>query len=436
MTNSLLSLRYTFMDNKDLAFVQPRSARALAKAIFKADVPEDYIRNLPAFSVFLALKANGLESSIDILDILSTEQYRTCLDLDLWVGDELDEASFFNWLALTEGDGDFGQLHRFLKALDMKLVAVLVAKYVHTVILEEATERPPEGNYVTPDKGYSWISIRIEDAERHRLFGKLMAYIFESNAELFYQLISLPSTNTPTELEERCLAERNGRILDEGFPDPESATIVNSPANRDATIASVKKSTHHLVMQDVGTIEPIIYGVNALEPLNSLMKDLAKSENKLSQFQQELTWVTNSALIFYRIALNDFEELTATIEKVRGCINIGLEDLMQQSQRSSAEVFDSIGLREIYRVGMYHLRLLRRQASSVPEETLRAFAEEQAAFAILAGAREAFPTLPKFFSVDRKWHEEQGKLVSGYRAYEKLEELSSAMSFLKETFGS
>jgi len=414
-----------------------RSPRALTKAIFSADIPEEVLRTLPAQSLYMAIQANGLESSTDLIEILRPEQYRACLDFALWEKDSFNQDGFFAWLALTEEKDNFNALHRFLGAVDLKLVGLLLARYVQVVIFDEPTDRPPEAQCYTPDRGYTWITISVDDPEQHRHLGRLLAFLFDTNTELFYQLISLPSTSTNSELEEESYQERSKRMLDQGFPDMETAARVNSAGDRAAIYRQLGKTTTHFSSVAISSVEPILHGASLLSPLSLLLDELREhgSSNDIEAFQIELTWITNAAFMHYATPLTQFDEMTSMIERVRGALNIGLEDALQSQPLSSLEAFRSLGLRSIYRLGHAHLHRVSIQASSIALETIQAALADQPACSIIAAARERFPRIPLFFSDDGHWQQVEGHLLPGFKAFEHLLEVQGVVNFIKARFG-
>ncbi len=412
---------------KDLQARVPthRSAKSLSNAIFKADVPEEFVKSLPGISAYLAVRANGLESSTDLLQILSIEQYQACLDLDLWEKDTLSEDQFFNWLASTEEKEDFKALHKFLRMIDMRIVGAIVGRNTHSVVFEDPSEQPPGPNYYTPDKGYTWISLHFEDPERVRLFGRLLAYIFENNTELFYQLLSLPTVNTPAELEEACFTERVARLADQGFPDRDSALEANSPADRESLIARIKNQAKHAAVENIAVIEPVLSGVKSVEPLGSLITQLKDSPKLLSSFEIELSWLTNCAFLIRGMPHGDFEAVQEVIDQVRGAINLGLEDLIGATATPALQIFEAVGLKDLHRLGIFHLRKLRRQARSLPDESLRRVSSEGEVFSVIAQAREDFPFVPLALNRDGTFAKEGEKLILGRKAFETLAEIKT-----------
>ena len=79
-----------------------RGSAALARRIFNAELPEQFIRTIPAQSLYCVLKHNGMASSSDLLEIATIQQCRLMMDFDLWSGDSFQEGTFWEWLEITD----------------------------------------------------------------------------------------------------------------------------------------------------------------------------------------------------------------------------------------------------------------------------------------------------------------------------------------------
>ena len=172
------------------------TSSSLAKAIYKAELPEKFVRELPAQSLYLVIKHNGLLSSADLVGMASLEQCRLLLDLDCWQGDSFDEENFWDWLALTDENSNLDLLKKLLHFVDYKLVALIIDRYVSVIIVEEGTDAAPGDGYYTPDRGRTWINVTNPDSTKQFLLNRFLALIFETQAELFYQLISIKNVAT------------------------------------------------------------------------------------------------------------------------------------------------------------------------------------------------------------------------------------------------
>lgn len=367
------------------------TCRELYKAIFEADAPEQMVRQLPVQSLFMVIKQAGLASCCDLIGMASLEQCRLLTDLDLWHGDTLNEEAFWEWLALTDEGDSLEVLQKVLKCIDLKLVAILISKYVETKVFEEPTDQPPGPAFHTPDKGSTWIGINTENADHHFLLARLLAMIFETNTELFYQLLATPSVATISMLEEESFQERTKRLAAEGVPEPEIAAALHAPYSFQEALRDLHERRIHKVIEDVRPVEPLLYEARS----SRLFAELLRRAEDHEVVEMEFTYLLNGAVVRFGVDFSDQEQVLELCEKIKGAINLGLEKLVKDSDRTVYDAYQVLGLEKLYRLGLTDIISLRAQARTVSLETAEALrGADPVLFSIIACAREAFPCAP------------------------------------------
>lgn len=368
------------------------TCRELYKAIFEAEAPEQIVRQLPVQSLFMVIKQAGLSSCGDIIAMASLEQCRLLTDLDLWRGDVLNEEAFWEWLALTDEADSLEVLQKVLKCIDLKLVAVLIGKYVETRVFEEPTDQPPGPGFYTPDKGSTWIGITLENEDHHFLLARLLAMIFETNTELFYQLLATPSVATVSMLEEESYQERTKRLAAEGVPEPEVAAALHAPYALSDALSDLHERRTYKVIEDVRPVEPLLYEARA----SKLFAELLRRTEDHEILEMEFTYLLNGAVVRFGVDFSEQELVLQLCEKMKGAINLALEKLVKGSDRTVHEVYQVLGLEKLYRLGLTELMSLRGQARKVSLEDAEKFRDsDPVLFSIVACAREAFPCAPE-----------------------------------------
>lgn len=337
------------------------NSRNLAKAIFNADVPEKFIQTIPAQSLYLTVKYNGLASSADLLEIATLKQCRLLIDFDCWQNGNFNEDNFWEWLAVTDATSSLIILEKLVRFIDLKIIAMLIAKYVQCVVQEEPTDHPPGSSFYTPDKGYTWLNLDIEDGTRQFLLGRLLAMIFETDPELFYQLIAIPNVSTYSMLEEDSYQDRQRRLSEEGIPDNQLAFELNSPLTVFEAEKLLESSPVCEIPQAQYTIQPLIYDQMLLEPLSSLFQEA----QLISDLEGELTMLINAAIVYWKIDFDKSDDMRILTQQVKGAINIGLQSLEQNNHHPLIDTYKSLGLAKIYRVGLGQLANLKKLALQI-----------------------------------------------------------------------
>lgn len=402
------------------------TSQNLAKQIFAADLPEQYIRTIPSQALFMALKRNGLQSSSDLIELASIEQCRLMIDFDCWNKSYFHEDNFWQWLALTSEDDDLSLLQKLLKCFDLKIIALLISRYVDHEVFEEPTDNPPAAGFYTPDKGRTWINIKVEDSERHFLLGRVLAMLFETNADLFYQLLALSGTQTPAVLEEEAYQDKTKRLAAEGIPDYDLAAAVNSHADTKEIrfLLSAGKAAAKIV--DIQAVEPLIFDSPAGRLIDDLLRDIAVRED----VETQLTYIMNAALIYWGVEFYEYEKMLHLTSKIKGAVNLGLEKAVEISGRPVTDVMKTLGLIKTYQFGLTQLKELRTRLKEIrgrmaPDNLT---AEQQL---VLTMALQGFPEIPTYLKLSDGKYDEDDLPALSPAPIEKAREIGKILSLFE-----
>ena len=406
------------------------TSRALAKAIFDAEVPETVLQSLPPQSLFMVVKENGLASSIDLLSIATLDQCRTLLDLDLWREHTFNEETFWEWLEVTDAGQDLEFLQKLLKCVDLKLIGLMLGKYVEVLTYPEAADQPPGQGFYTPDGGSTWLNLTTLEGDKHFLMARLLALIFETSRELFYQLLSIASVATPSMLEEDSYQERLKRLASDGIPEMEVTAEVHASYSLAAALAELGSIGKTVLFADQVVVEPLIYEQRPVGYMAALL-DAADDREVV---EGELTFVLNAAIVFFGVDYTDQTEVLKLAEQVKGAINLGAQKLFENRPFDPKSVIQTLGITKLYRLGLAYLFDLRKKANRIDIEKAKSIAADPQLFSVLAHAREKFPCMPQFLSDSGEVEaaEEPGKVDPNSRPIESVKGLQLVTEILEK----
>ena len=358
-------------------------------------MPEAILKELPAQTLYQVVRYNGLESSIELIESAGVEQIRLLLDFDLWTPDGLDEEKFWDWLELTSEEDELLILQKIVGSLDLKIVALLINRYLEIRQNEEATDSAPGPLFFTPDKGLTWIRVLCEDQRQHFLMSKLLAFLFETNADVFYQLLSTKVMTTPAVLEEEALSDRNKRLSAEGLPNLEFASEVTAFLSVSDALKILTENTSATPDLEVVIVEALARLSDSIEPLTSALTELPRLEEALS----ELTLIINSTLVRFRSKLSDNDTLLFMASQTQGALNLGLDLLSRRSGISAAQILDKVGLQVPFRLGLTQIldtaKIARKYEKKLSDSGIEI---EAATRALLDLLNKPFPCIPAAIS--------------------------------------
>lgn len=313
----------------------------------------------------------GLSSAVEVLDLASKEQLTSIIDFHVWQKDEIDLEKLIDVLACTDATDSLDLLGKIVRAIDLKIIALLISRYVSVISLDDPSETPFENGFVTPDNGSTWLRVETSNQDLHFNISRVLAYIYESNLQLFYQLISIPTVHTASMLEEEAYLEREKRLQALGFPDEEVSFEICTPLPpHDLKYTLEKLSSLHGTQEIIGANEEILIEATipfqiSLPPKHtSRASKLAGLVKDSAEFEAEFGFLLNCTLMRWHVDLSEIQTVGDMAERVRGAIELGLE-LTANLRLTELSSFEAIGLRGLFRAGLWHLLELRKIALAI-----------------------------------------------------------------------
>jgi hypothetical protein len=427
------------MSSKDHSPAVQRTPRSqnLLKEIFEADSPELFAQNLPVQTVHLLIQHQGIESSSELLTLCSSYQYKLLLDFELWQNDVFDEDSLWRWIEAIDEDSSLDPITRLLDLIDPYLLALIIARHTEIMFFEEPTDRPPDQPYYTPDKGHTWVRIKIADPQLHKMMGKLLAVLFENTPDFFYKLAAMPNVSTNTELEETSYAAKSKRLAAEDIPDSETAWELHRPLRPEVAAQAIAQNGSLPTGSAINAVQPLAYDGALPNPLSQLVQEVAfRGEAKdREEFEKQLTHIANAAIVRFSVPLNDAEEISLLISKIRGTINIGLESALGLGDSTIRAIYDCLHLTGLYKLGLHKTNLLRQTVLKLSKDDCEAAEKDQALCLLLSSASAQFPELPEFFKNELDLEGTATELSTRRSPLEYTAEIDAIYEILDEHFG-
>lgn len=363
------------------------------RSLLDSENLEQVIRDLPASALHIVCRRAGLSSAIELLEISSEEQIRLVLDLDLWAKDRFAEERVWEWLELPDSSQSLTILRKIVRSIDLKLIGFLIQKHVSCIIREDSTDQQPGPDYYTPDNGFTWLRVEMEDSHKAFLLNRLLAQLAAMGMELLYQLLSISSVATLTVLEEDGFQEKERRLAALGFPDADTAFHLTAALSLTDALASTNQAPSTIPVGEFHPNIPLLIYTQGPEPLREILNQALHEV----AVQNELTLLFNAAIVRWSVDLGDQERTEGFLEFVMGSINIGLSIASNADpERPLQELFVHLGPSRLFRIGWGDISQLTRQARAL-QNSARDRELDPRLDALLDGLTgESFPTVPQF----------------------------------------
>ena len=327
--------------------------------------PELVIPQLPEAELCFAIKAVSLNDAAWILEYATTEQFVTCIDLDIWK-DQLPQPLLLReWLSTCVEAGETTLL-RMAKSLDTELLFLFLRDRLETFLKPEDDSWSPPEQSQTLDGQFYYRARREGDdlAEITRLFDAL----FREDYWLYFRLFQSVIWEPEAENQEWALRWHVGRLQDLGFPPREEAIRIMAILTPEEftrvpdTLLNADDPAWRLPVW----LPSLPAELEERYPLLATAADLSEEARKL--FFYQFIALTNNLAVVDELPLSDTESIPIALEKAAGIAGNGMAFLAEKNQLSPLEVLQRVSLQRLFRVG-YQVQLLEKAALQLPEDS-------------------------------------------------------------------
>jgi hypothetical protein len=371
--------------------------------------PRAIVRALPADELYHAIQDAGLADASDVVQLASPDQFRTFVDLDAWRGGEIDPMRLIPWLRAARGahsgadrEDDLDAWREKLAALDPELVSLLLRSALRIHDLEEDEDpdfeserfmRTAEGRYIVefvPD-GADYVSVR-----------RLVDDLYERDSFMAGRILSAVRWELVSDLEERALRWRDGRLADLGYPTfEESLSWFSRPASRGSAPAGLPERPPGFWLASFRRETLLDRAAARLPP------------EAVERFESEALAAANAAIVADRVDPSDPEAVRTAVESARTLLELGLESLSGGDVDAAALVLASTPLKPVFQRGFGQLLELRWRAERIRKDAAAAGPVP----ALDAPVGEAFGAAqlrrPRYFPGLDRPREEWGSVAAG-----------------------
>lgn len=332
------------------------------KHILASQDQKALVQSMPEEDVWIMIKKAGIHDCLPVLENTTTEQLQYILDIELWRKDRFLPEQSLEWLSYIKECGQKKVLEWIYNA-DADSVILTFKNFVHIDRKESPEDNPLEREWPgevppsTMDGVYFYQCLTQEADDVIRPVLELLA---KDDHEFFRRLCESIRAETLSNIEEAAFTWRSKRLSDKGFVPLEEALEVYKYLN-DRQIASLPKRTgHRQDNEEKVALYPLALGGESY-PLLMLALSELKSDPLAEEVKKEIAVIANKVLMADARPITP-ETVEATLKKVMGFMNIGLEALSgADPHKAGSTLRERWGL-HLFQVGYSMVAKLRQRA--------------------------------------------------------------------------
>ena len=320
--------------------MQARSGGALLDALIDPKEAPQLVPMLPIEDLHGYIRRIGLLDCTELLPMISGDQLRGMLDVEIWDGDQMDIDRLDPWLRALMASGQ-ETLGRRILDLDDEVLNWTVRRFARALVIEDPDSYdPPDLDHILTPDGRLCI-IFPEGGERDLPIKLFLDWLMRSHPVFTVDLLIHSSAALDTNLQEQAYRWRSGRMADRGYVDYYEALGIYTAPKAAAPIQGEGVASHHWMVEVADPDARLTAAIAALD---------APSRERLAE---HLGYTANTALSADRADLLDEDAVRATMLRLRAGLVLGLDALAGTPgvPATDGQVLVTRGPTHVFRVG-------------------------------------------------------------------------------------
>lgn len=320
------------------------------------------VQKMPEEELWLLIKKAGEHDSLPLLAMATRDQTQFIQDIEIWKKDKINEDNLLEWLSLLKECGTKKVL-QWAHEIDIDSVVLAFKQFLWIDKRQTSDDDPLERNWpsqfppATMDGMYYYqaLSQSADDIVR-----PIFETIAKDNHEYSIKLCESILSELRTNLEESAYSWRTKRLCDKGFVPIEEAHSVYSFLNDRQIAALPKRMKGGSVEAERPPVYPLALGGESYPILMLAFSGLKDNELK-EEVMFEIAAAANKVLMADGRSINP-DTLEASLKKVMGFVNIGLERMSGADPNKAREILKEYYVKNLFQVGYSTVAHLRQTA--------------------------------------------------------------------------
>lgn len=312
----------------------------------------------------------GPGDAMALLEYASAEQVQTCLDLDIWRGDEISDEALTPWIEplLALPVEKFAEL---FDHIDPEIIALYLHRNVHLYVAEdkndevEIPETESQNIAQTPDFLY-WVAYP-EDDDKAEILRQLVDKLYAAfGVKKAWSILEGMHWEMETDLQEQAYHFRTERIRELGFMPRNEAAAIFATLPVAKLIDEIKNAADKECIVRTGCIsDKLTMALAAVDDSPAadtyFAKILSQLPNRLP-IRNQLVAIAQQIATFDGYQPHETDGFDNAMILGIAYINLGLEYASEHNDALAAKILRSVPLRRLVTLGWNITLELRRKA--------------------------------------------------------------------------
>ena len=354
---------------KRLAIVRDLSPRARQELLESVTRPGEIVRKISPEEMFFTIKELGEENALDLIAMTTGKQLIYLLDVDLWRDDTLAEGSISRWFTIIAAIGEQKML-QLIQTADPELIVSALSRLVTVKVRDPDIDLVEDADSLPTFTLEGMFYVDFRSSQHEDVLKSLFDVIFRWNSHYYHGLMQELAWGAEPENEEMARKWRRARLSEMGFPEFEEAREIYQYLKRSQVSDPIPEPLHEFI-EESGEVRPFLnYPLKVLDSetlFRSCLNDVDDPAER-DRLAGELAHLANKVVIADGKDPGSLEDLTGSLRKVSGYVNIALEEMSGNDREQAAGLLRSNHLEILFRRAFSLILDLRREAQSLVRE--------------------------------------------------------------------
>jgi len=299
-------------------------------SMLSLDKAKESIQSLAPQVLFRSLMTQGISDCLDILPLISQEQFVAILDYDAWADGELQHRKVFQWLQQFR-EAEREQIYTRFRDLEEELQIALVGPFIRAVDPEDFEQLPDEeqDRLESFPGGALYYEVKSEDPEIKQFFADFLDVTMGENMEYAMSVLAHAGFMPPNEQEALMAQFRNARMEDDGFVSYEESLAIFSPIPLEA-LEKKWGSHENKTLSTSGK-------TSFMQSIMSLAME-SWDQGTLNEVRSRHAYLANALCSASRVEPGDLESLDKALEQAWSLNGLALEWLSSGDQHKALDI--------------------------------------------------------------------------------------------------
>lgn len=317
------------------------------QAIRDAQLPHEWhwLASAHPAVIYRYLHAKSPELSLQLLPLLTDEQFVRLIDYDVWHKDRLSPLAAIGWLKLYSQISNVEMIRRF-RSLDEEYQLAIIAPLLTLTSVEELEKLPVSEQDCYVNLPCQELCYRITAGQRKDVQEFLHAFIdaaLEQDIGYTYSLLQHAHFSVPNEQEALIAQFRSARIAEDGYCSATDAAVLFRAVELEEYLQKWHKTDTPQTWQRDDFFDHVVSYCQTYEVF---------SADKWQDIQIKMIMCANTLCAATHAEINDAAAARQSLEQARAMLALALDYLSTGVPKHAAEILAQEQALTLYRIGI------------------------------------------------------------------------------------